>query len=99
MNINVFNLWFLFGCYIGTILPDIDHDSSFLGRFFWFNKSGIHRKFTHSILFCILAGLIGWIFNLYFAIGVLLGSLLHLLGDAFTGKLPYLFFPLKYKDI
>ncbi len=94
-GVNILNGWFLIGCYLGTILPDIDHDSSFLGRWFWFKQSRVHRKFTHSILFCILSGLAGWIIKLSFGLGIVSGSLLHLFTDSFTGKLPYLYYPYK----
>lgn len=50
-GLNIWNGWFLLGCYIGTMLPDIDHNKSKLGRFFWLTTSRVHRKFTHSIVF------------------------------------------------
>lgn len=92
-GVNLLNGWFLLGCYLGTFLPDIDHHNSMLGRWFWFRKSKVHRKFTHSVMFCLLAGLAGWILKLDFGIGIALGSLLHLVGDSITGRLPYLWYP------
>ncbi|HHU55135.1 MAG TPA: metal-dependent hydrolase [Acholeplasmataceae bacterium] len=93
-DVSILNASFFLGSVLGTFLPDIDHHNSILGRWFWFKQSRVHRKFTHSIMFCILAGLVGWIFlDFSFGIGVILCSLLHLMGDSITGRLPYLWYP------
>ena len=94
-GLNIWNGWFLLGCYIGTMLLDIDHNKSKLGRFFWLTTSRVHRKFTHSIVFCVIIGILGGLFRLWFGIGVAFGSLLHLVGDSYTGRLPYLYYPYK----
>ena len=90
-GINILNGWFLIGCYLGTILPDIDHDSSFLGRWFWFKESKVHRKFTHSILFCILSGC-RRIIKLSFGLGKF--GLASFLPDSLS-KVPFLYYPYK----
>lgn len=50
---------------VGSVLPDIDHRSSFLGRCFPFVPRMLsHRGFTHSWLFLLLAWLLdGWLFT------------------------------------
>lgn len=60
----------------GSILPDIDHGSSLLGKNIpLVHKFFKHRGFTHSLLFCYLMYLI----NPYLAIGVAIHIILDLL--------------------
>lgn len=56
------NYWFLASCLFGTILPDIDHPKSILGRIFfpiskYLNKNHGHRTLTHSLIFILCSAL------------------------------------------
>lgn len=73
----------------GSILPDVDHANSFLGKNFpLLSKIFKHRGFTHSFLFCILIG----ICNKWIAYGVLV----HILFDLMTKNGAKLLYPLKF---
>jgi inner membrane protein len=79
----------------GSLLPDIDHPNSFLGRRIWgwlipYHERQdiarkIHRKFTHSLAFIIgiavVASLTGYP---VVALGLTVGMVSHLLGDMMT---------------
>ena len=88
------------GCGVGSLLPDIDIETSLLGRFipgwlFW-----RHRTVTHSIFFMGIIGMIGVLLkiNVGLNLGVVVGIGTHLLLDAMTPRgLPYLLFPLVVK--
>ena len=89
---------------LGALLPDIDHPSSYLGRYFkslkWFTK---HRAFFHSIVAAALFTLavyamnaqIGW--PATYSIAFLLGYLSHLVLDAWTKEGITPFFPVKIR--
>ncbi len=84
---------------LGSILPDIDEANSTINR--W---SGIvgrifaflfrHRGLFHSLLFAVL---ISWgvqhYFGMYYAVGLWLGYVAHLLGDALTRGGVQVFYP------
>jgi inner membrane protein len=80
------------GVMLGSLLPDIDHPQSYLGRRLWIlsapiNKLFGHRGFTHSLLSLFLLGTataVWWANNPLFFGGLLLGYLSHLLGDMTT---------------
>lgn len=81
------NYWFLFSCFLGTILPDIDHPKSMLGRIFfpiskYLNKHHGHRTLTHSLVFIFCSAL------LYY-LG--LRSLSFLIPDLKYGAMTYFF--------
>lgn len=66
--------------YLGTVLPDIDSDKSFLGRFVYIPIE--HRTWTHAIWF--VAGVFTmsyWYHTLFF---LALGYLNHLIWDALS---------------
>ncbi|MEG1929484.1 MAG: metal-dependent hydrolase [Niameybacter sp.] len=74
------------GSVIGSLLPDIDHPKSFLGR--WVRPiSNIlygtvgHRTFTHSFLFIALIGFLVSHFDLWLGVGVAAGVFSHILLD------------------
>lgn len=89
------NLFFLCGCILGSVLPDIDKSNSLLGRKFkivgWLSK---HRGFFHSVFFgfIISAGL--WFVRPELGYGLFGGFLSHLLLDGLT-KEGILFFGIK----
>ena len=81
----------------GTLLPDIDHPGSYMGKRIKFiskvaNKTLGHRGGTHSLLFAgLVYAFFVWIRNLYFAQAayfvpcwILCGYLLHLSEDSFS---------------
>ncbi len=73
---------------VGSLLPDIDHSGSTLGRFIKpISKRLRHRSITHSLLFFALMILI----SPYLAIGVLT----HIILDLLNPKGVELFYPCK----
>lgn len=74
------------GSVIGSLLPDIDHPKSFLGRWvrpisnILYSTVG-HRTFTHSFLFISLIGFLASHFDLWLGIGVAVGVFSHILLD------------------
>ena len=74
---------------LGSLLPDIDHPNSILGRYIPFiskplNKHIGHRSLTHSIFFILsLVLAISLIGFKVFAFGLGVGMLSHLLLDLF----------------
>ena len=84
---------------LGSILPDIDERNSTINR--W---SGIlgkivsfffrHRGMFHSLLF---AAVVFWVMKtyagLYYAVGLALGYVAHLVGDAITLMGVQIFYP------
>lgn len=74
---------------IGSILPDIDHPKSHIGRRFpmfsgLFFKAFGHRTFTHSLPFCFGAGILLMQWNTSIGIGAFAGILSHILLDFLT---------------
>lgn len=71
----------------GSILPDIDHKNSFLGKNIPFISNFFtHRGFTHSLLFVCLI----WFLNVYIAYGIIV----HILFDMMTHNGIKLFYPI-----
>jgi inner membrane protein len=107
-NINIFsNILFFVAVCLGSILPDIDHTRSWIGKFFyplakWLDKRFGHRTVTHSFLFLISVTVICRITEYYFNSGnsdftvILFFSVLsHLLLDMATLHGVPLFYPFK----
>lgn len=74
---------------IGSILPDIDHPKSHIGRRFPFiscvlYKAFGHRTFTHSLLFCFGIGILLMKWNTSIGIGAFSGILSHIMLDFLT---------------
>ena len=63
-NYNIFEKWeYLLATLVASILPDIDHKKSLIGRIFfpisfYISKKYGHRTITHSIFFLITATII-----------------------------------------
>lgn len=88
------------GAYIGSIIPDIDHPNSYIGKRFkivsWsVSKMCGHRGFIHSPLFWLIYTIFTMFISTYFkgfsqivyyqfAMGSSLGFLSHLLLDSLT---------------
>ena len=76
---------------IGSLLPDIEHPKSKLGRFFLPNrlkslrKKIQHRGVTHSALFSLIFNLIVLLlFDIITFVGVSIGYISHILSDMLT---------------
>lgn len=91
------------GIALGSLLPDIDHPRSYIGRRTYplsvlIHKLFGHRGFTHSLLSISILGVasvIWWGSNPLFFGGLLLGYFSHLLGDMTTIQGIPLLFPKK----
>ena len=87
---------------IGSVLPDIDHPKSYLGRRLPLLSKIInhvfgHRTFTHSLLFCIIISASLMQTDTSVGIGMFFGILSHILLDMLTpfSKGVALFYPIK----
>ncbi|MBW6409415.1 metal-dependent hydrolase [Clostridium weizhouense] len=98
---------FIGGSMLGSLLPDIDHRSSYIGNKAKpvsrvINKLAGHRKLFHSPLLYLILYFIADIFilnkfGISFNKGLFLGIMSHLLLDSFTiGGLPW-FYPISKK--
>lgn len=81
---------------LGSVLPDIDHPRSLLGRFNPFARHFTHRGATHSLAGCLAFGLLGYaLADAQAAMFLVLGYLSHLLLDACTPKGISFWWPLR----
>jgi inner membrane protein len=97
----------IIGIWIGSLLPDIDHEKSILGRFSpipWLHKIlkkiGIHLfkhgGITHTALVNIIILILAYLYNSSLLWGIAFGYFTHLYIDDATGnKLQMLWFPFK----
>lgn len=75
---------------VGSILPDIDHKNSLLGKALPFMPKLIkHRTWTHGMLFLVLC----YFINIYLCIG----CGIHLILDMMTKRGCQLFYPVNLK--
>lgn len=91
-------LIFVIVALIATILPDIDSDSSFIGKRKIFRPIQFlfgHRGFLHSFTFLFLAVIFFVLFIPVIALPFFLGYSLHLFADSFTIQGIKPFYPLK----
>lgn len=65
---------------VGSLLPDIDHPKSILGRFNIFAKLMTHRGFCHTLAGCVMLSL-PFMYIYGAAPYVFLGTISHLFGD------------------
>ena len=85
---------------LGSVLPDIDERRSRINR--WSGLIGIivaffakHRGFFHSLLlYVILLLVVSFYWSKYYAWGLFLGYVAHLLGDGITRMGVPVFYPL-----
>lgn len=88
---------------LGSIIPDIDHPRSFLGRRLWIFSKLIatlgHRGPTHSLLGMIVTFLILNFFDFTQSeiLAMMIGYSTHLLADAMTPQGIPLFYPVELK--
>jgi inner membrane protein len=93
------------GCYIGSLLPDVDHSESFLGRktFGLFSLCFKHRGFTHSLTFASLFLVAAFFTRVEFVSWLLYGFFLgissHILLDMLNPQGVTLFAPFFKKRI
>lgn len=74
---------------LGSILPDVDHESSKINRIFpltrWIPKFFAHRGFFHSIFPAVIIYAVFYFANLnYIGLPLAIGYLSHLASDCFT---------------
>ncbi|ABO67075.1 MULTISPECIES: metal-dependent hydrolase [Geobacillus] len=91
------------GLVIGSLLPDIDEPSSYVGRRSFGVASKVkeafgHRGMTHSfIVWGVLAALVWRDSSSPFAAGIVLGYLFHIIEDFFSVQGVPLFWPFSSK--
>lgn len=92
------------GVIIGSVLPDIDEPKSYIGR----RSKGVsvavkglfgHRGITHSILPCLLLILVASNHQYDIFIGLAVGYIFHIVGDALSKAGVPLFLPFSKKRI
>ncbi len=71
---------------LGGILPDFDTIGFLLG----YKWSSVHRKFTHSLIFLLVCGLLSLVFPVF--ISITIGVISHFLMDLDKWGIP-LFYP------
>ena len=86
---------------ISSLLPDICHTQSRIGRRFKVLSFFVrilfgHRTFTHSLLFISIIGILLYIIQTpeYYLVSIILGLLSHVILDILTPKGVKLFYPL-----
>ncbi len=88
------------GILAGSLLPDIDHPSSSLGRKVPVLSHVVsmlfkHRTFTHSIVFVLLVALFAYPYlSVSMFHGLMVGIISHILGDMLTNRGVKVFYPL-----
>lgn len=71
-EINIFSeASYLIIIFVGSLLPDVDHTKSIIGKALWpvskaISQKYAHRTITHSLLFLFSSTLIFWFINNYF---------------------------------
>lgn len=82
---------FIIGSVIGSLLPDVDKQTTYLGRYNFFLKSKSvrkviqHRGVTHSIFGTLVTiAILKLLFNRTSLMGISFGIITHLIADSFT---------------
>lgn len=73
---------------LGSLLPDIDHPSSTLGRYNPLVSLMVHRGKCHSVIGCLLMSLPFLMLDVRFFVFVFIGTISHLMGDKLMSVLP-----------
>lgn len=105
-NVNIFSDWkYLAITVIASLLPDIDHTQSILGKMFYplakyLDRKFGHRTITHSLLFLIISCFIVFLIDYHTKLESILlifffALLSHLLFDMMTVQGIPLFYPFK----
>lgn len=77
LNLNLIETYS--GCFLGSLLPDIDHKKSMLGSIIHLPVK--HRTFTHSLLFLLIVTLLSIQLSQSFALGLSMGVFSHMFLD------------------
>ncbi|HWO98870.1 MAG TPA: metal-dependent hydrolase [Bacillus sp. (in: firmicutes)] len=86
-----FTITYVLGIALGSLIPDIDEPSSYIGRR-TFGLSKLikqafgHRGFTHSLLAWIGFSFLYKIYSNPFVLGMCTGYIFHIIGDFFSRK-------------
>ena len=97
-------LYLVGGAIIGSLIPDIDHPKSFIGRKvpilpkLLYSHVG-HRSLTHSFLFTLGFGLLLGLVNPSFGAGAAIGVLSHIALDMLTPAGVAFLYPFRKKRI
>ncbi|WP_026689602.1 metal-dependent hydrolase [Alteribacter aurantiacus] len=86
-----FTALYIGGLVLGSLLPDIDEPSSFIGRRLPFFSRPVkrlfgHRGITHSVLSWLLLVYVLSSYTNLFVLGLVTGYGVHLLGDLFSKR-------------
>jgi membrane-bound metal-dependent hydrolase YbcI (DUF457 family) len=93
-------LIFVFMVLIATIIPDIDHSDSVIGKRLVFRPFQFfirHRGMVHSFTIAVLVSVLIAIFFPVASLGFFLGYCVHLICDSFTREGIEPFWPFDYK--
>ena len=83
---------------IGSLLPDIDHPSSKLGRYAYPLSAVVqHRGFTHSLISSLILPLPAILISTRYYYALVVGYLLHLLADTLNPSGVMWLYPYKKK--
>ncbi|UOE77884.1 metal-dependent hydrolase [Parageobacillus thermoglucosidasius] len=94
-----FTVSYTAGIVVGSLIPDIDEPTSYVGRRSFGVSNKVkeafgHRGMTHSlVMWGIIALVISWESSSLFAVGFALGYLFHILEDFFSVQGVPLFWP------
>jgi len=100
--------WYIGITILATLVPDLDHPQSFLGRVFrpvskYINKHHGHRTLTHSFLALVVTTFLIWLFDKYtfetgeFAIFWFWAYLSHIFLDMLTISGVHVFYPFAHR--
>jgi inner membrane protein len=97
-------IFFLIAIIVGSLLPDIDEQNSYIGRRFklisFFSSVLGHRNLTHNCIFWFILLSVFMYFNLNFLSIICIGGILHIIEDMFTnGGVKNSLIPIYYKAI
>lgn len=93
-RINLFQLIFLI---LGSLFPDIDTPYSILGRYNLLAQVLSHRRFTHTVICCVIVSSIICIYEWDIGVSFAFGYMTHLLGDTLTPMGIMWFYPYSKK--
>ena len=90
----LFQLIFLI---LGSLFPDIDTPYSILGRYNLLAQVLSHRRFTHTVICCVIVSSIICIYEWDIGVSFAFGYMTHLLGDTLTPMGIMWFYPYSKK--
>lgn len=85
---------------LGTVLPDIDSESSTLGRYITpISRAIPHRTFTHTIWAVLVIAGFSWYFESVYLLALALGYAVHIVEDSFSQMGIRWFYPVSVRNI